>query len=97
MEQEEEAGFNLEEQQGTAAEWIAKDPVQRKIAARFRNFLLNFEAEDDGQQIYKDSIRDMCAGNAPPSARMTLCVCTLLVHAYEQVYLEHILSRMCLS
>lgn len=62
-EEEEEAGFDLENQQGTAAEWIAKDPVQRKIAACFRKFLLRFTEEEDGQLIYRDRIRDMCAVN----------------------------------
>lgn len=93
MGQEEEAGFNLEDQQGTAAEWIAKDPVQRKIAARFRNFLLNFEAEDDGQQVYKDSIRDMCAGNLPLPASVSRCNIVLPACTW-QVYLEQIYSRI---
>lgn len=62
MLQEAEAGFRLEDQRGAAGEWVAKEPVQRKIAARFRRFLLTFSDKEDGQKLYYDAIRDMCAG-----------------------------------
>mmetsp|Transcript_15174 Transcript_15174/g.45748 ORF Transcript_15174/g.45748 Transcript_15174/m.45748 type:complete len:886 (-) Transcript_15174:420-3077(-) len=60
---EAEAGFRLEDQRGAAGEWVAKEPVQRKIAARFRRFLLTFSDKEDGQKLYYDAIRDMCAAN----------------------------------
>ena len=60
--QEVEVGFALEDQRGTAGEWVAKEPVQNKIAARFRRFLLTFSEKEDGQKLYRDAIRDMCAG-----------------------------------
>ncbi len=87
--QEAEAGFALEDQRGAAGEWVAKEPVQRKIAARFRRFLLTFTEKEDGQKLYYDAIRDMCAGECPPcplvwhlstTCRSVLCAQSVLCH-----------------
>ncbi len=61
-------------QRGPAREWVAQEPVQRKIGAVFRKFLRDFR-DASGEYVYRQRMRDMvtsarrpaCAGARPPT------------------------------
>ena len=51
--------IDLDNPRGAVREFIAQEPVQREIAAQFKNLLRN-HTDENGDQIYKDRMRDMC-------------------------------------
>ena len=51
--------IDLDNPRGAIRDFIAQEPVQREIAAQFKNMLRNF-TDDAGDLIYRDRLRDMC-------------------------------------
>ena len=51
--------IDLDNPRGAIRDFIAQEPVQREIAAQFKNMLRNF-TDAAGDLIYKDRLRDMC-------------------------------------
>jgi len=64
---EEESGLNLEDYQGSLAEWIQTPAVSEEIKKRFKRFLTHFEpsgaSETDAVSKYSHKVRQMCAAN----------------------------------
>jgi len=53
---------NLEEMKGhTVREWVSMAAPQAKIKNRFKNFLQTY-INDQGVNVYKEKIRQMCEG-----------------------------------
>ena len=51
--------IDLDNPRGAIRDFIAQEPVQREIAAQFKNLLRNY-ADASGDLIYRDRMRDMC-------------------------------------
>ncbi len=61
-----EVALELDMQRGPAREWVAQEPVQRKIGAVFRKFLRDFR-DAGGEYVYRQRMRDMVTSAPPPS------------------------------
>ena len=55
--------IDLDNPRGAIRDFIAQEPVQREIAAQFKNMLRNF-TDDAGDLIYRDRLRDMCTSKS---------------------------------
>jgi hypothetical protein len=53
-------------QRGPAREWVAQEPVQRKIGAVFRKFLRDFR-DASGEYVYRQRMRDMVTSARRPA------------------------------
>lgn len=56
--------IDLDNPRGAIRDFIAQEPVQREIAAQFKNMLRNY-TDESGDLIYRDRLRDMCTSNSP--------------------------------
>ena len=62
---------NLEEMKGhTVREWVSMAAPRAEIKNRFKNFLRTY-VNDQGVNVYKEKIRQMCEG----MLRGLICVC----------------------
>ena len=61
-----EVALELDMQRGPAREWVAQEPVQRKIGAVFRKFLRDFR-DASGEYVYRQRMRDMVTSARRPA------------------------------
>lgn len=66
-----EVALELDMQRGPAREWVAQEPVQRKIGAVFRKFLRDFR-DAGGEYVYRQRMRDMVTSARRPAPRSAL-------------------------
>jgi len=55
--------IDLDNPRGAIRDFIAQEPVQKEIAAQFKNFLRNY-TDASGDLIYRDRMRDMCTSQS---------------------------------
>lgn len=82
--------IDLDNPRGAIRDFIAQEPVQREIAARFKNMLRTF-TDASGDLVYKDRLRDMCTSEPScacqgyPGARLTALAGNNSLHRQEMV------------
>eukprot|EP00735_Rhodelphis_limneticus_P001205 TRINITY_DN1177_c0_g1::TRINITY_DN1177_c0_g1_i1::g.17246::m.17246 TRINITY_DN1177_c0_g1::TRINITY_DN1177_c0_g1_i1::g.17246 ORF type:complete len:897 (-),score=274.08,sp/P49736/MCM2_HUMAN/51.94/0.0,MCM/PF00493.18/7.3e-136,MCM2_N/PF12619.3/1.8e-27,MCM2_N/PF12619.3/3.4e+03,MCM_N/PF14551.1/6.2e-16,MCM_N/PF14551.1/9.3e+02,Mg_chelatase/PF01078.16/14,Mg_chelatase/PF01078.16/9.4e-06,AAA_5/PF07728.9/0.00084,AAA_3/PF07726.6/6.3e+03,AAA_3/PF07726.6/2.2e+03,AAA_3/PF07726.6/0.0019,AAA_3/PF07726.6/4.6e+03,AAA/PF len=55
--------FEWDQPKGSLTEWIAREPVRRRIQREFKNFLLTY-VDREGRVVYVEAIKDMARMNS---------------------------------